>query len=113
MPQPVATLLRHSLALKSALAGCVETPQPKTVHRLRSTARRMEAVLELLAATSADLPNSSPKQKSVRKYLLKIRQAAGKLRDIDVHLEMLDAYKTISDATNLKRTLNSARKKSA
>ena len=110
MPQPVIAFLRQSLMLRAAIAECVETPEPKAVHRLRSTTRRMEAVLELLTA-SADLPNDRQKEKSLRKYLRKIRQASGKVRDIDVHLEMLSSYKTIGDATHLERDLTAARKK--
>jgi CHAD domain-containing protein len=70
----------------------------------------MEAVLELLA-TSDDLPGGRKKEKSFRRYLRKIRRAAGKVRDIDVHLEMLGAYKTIRDAAALAKDLNAARGK--
>jgi hypothetical protein len=61
MPQPIVAFLHHSLMLKAAMAECVDAPEPKTVHRLRSTTRRMEAILELLA-TSADLPNGRQKE---------------------------------------------------
>jgi CHAD domain-containing protein len=112
MPQPIVAFLRHSLMLKAAMAECVDAPEPKTVHRLRSTTRRMDAILELLAA-STDLPNGRQKEKPFRKCLRKIRRAAGEVRDTDVHLEMLGAYKSFDDAADLKKNLNAARKKLA
>ncbi len=116
MPQPVVNFLRYSLMLKAAIAECADTPDPKPVHRLRSTARRMEAVLELLGelfANSTDLPKSRQKQRSFRRYLRKIRRAAGAVRDIDVHLKILEAYKAIRDTAALEKELNAARKRSA
>ena len=112
MSQPIVALLRYSLTLKAAMAECIDTPEPKPVHRLRSTTRRMEAILELLAI-AADLPHIRKKEKPFRKYLRKIRQSAGEVRDIDVHLDMLAAYKSIDDAAVLEKDLNAARKKSA
>jgi len=112
MPQPIVTFLHHSLMLKAVMTECADAPKPKAVHRLRSTTRRMEAILELLT-TSTNLPNNHQNEKSFRKYLRKIRRAAGKVRDIDVHLEILAAYKTIGDAEVLEKDLNAARKKLA
>ena len=103
MPQPIVTFLHHSLMLKAVMTECADAPKPKAVHRLRSTTRRMEAILELLT-TSTNLPNNHQNEKSFRKYLRKIRRAAGKVRDIDVHLEILAAYKTIGDAEVLEKT---------
>jgi CHAD domain-containing protein len=112
MPQPIVTFLRHSAILKAMMAECADTPKLKAVHRLRSTTRRMEAILELLTA-STNLPNRQQNKKSFRNYLRKIRRAAGKVRDIDVHLEILATYKTIGDAKVMEKDLNAARKKSA
>jgi CHAD domain-containing protein len=116
MPQPVVNFLRYSLMLKAAIVECADTPDPKPVHRLRSTTRRMEAVLELLGelfANSTDLPKGRQKQRSFRRCLRKIRRAAGAVRDVDVHLEILEAYKGIRDTAVLVKDLNAARKKSA
>ncbi len=112
MPHPVVNFLRHSLTLKAAMAECADTPKPKSVHQLRSTTRRIEAILELLANT-ADLSNARRQERTFRRYLRKVRSAAGKVRDIDVHLEMLGAYKSITDTARLERDLSSARRKSA
>ncbi len=50
---------------------------PEYVHKLRTTTRRVEAILQAL-----DLPKSH--QKTLLKELKKIRKAAGKVRDMDV-----------------------------
>ncbi|HEY1964699.1 MAG TPA: CHAD domain-containing protein [Acidobacteriaceae bacterium] len=116
MPQPVVNFLRYSLTLKAAIAECADTPDPKPVHRLRSTTRRMEAVLELLGelfANSTDLPKGRRKQRSFRRYLRKIRRAAGAVRDVDVHLEILETYQVIRDTAVLEKDLKVARRKLA
>jgi CHAD domain-containing protein len=112
MPQPVVAFLRHSLMLKAAMAECAETPKPKTVHQLRSTTRRMEAALELLI-TTASLPALSKRSKAFRRSLRRLRRTAGQVRDLDVHRQLLGAYKRTSGATLLEEDLDAARKKKA
>jgi CHAD domain-containing protein len=112
MPQPVLTFLRHSLLLKAKMAECLDEPKPKAVHQLRSSTRRIEATLEFLIAT-ADLPSVPKKSKELRRSLRKIRRAAGKVRDIDIHHDLLAAYKTIADAAHMDKFLNATRKAKA
>jgi CHAD domain-containing protein len=109
MPQPVITLLRNSRLLKATMAECLDEPNPKAVHQLRSSARRIEATLELLIAT-ADLPSVPKKSKELRQSLRKIRRASGKVRDIDVHRSLLATYKTIADVALMDKFLSAARK---
>lgn len=108
MPQPVATFYRHSLSLKTAMAECLANPTPKSVHWLRATIRRIEATLDLLIDT-ADLPTLPKQSKQFRRSLRKIRRAAGAVRDLDVHCELLATYKTIKDATVLEKDLSTIR----
>ena len=117
MPQPVIVLLRQSLMLKAALAACLEKPKPKSVHQLRSATRRIEALLELLTR-SADVPGIKRQSKPFRRSLRKIRRAAGKVRDFDVHRELLDGYRNRSrdskktdDLAALDKQLADAREK--
>ena len=112
MPKPVTVFLRQSLALKAEVAACLEKPKPKPVHHLRSASRRMEATMELLASKSgiADLRKIS---KPLRKTLRRIRGAAGEVRDLDVHRELLCAYGKSSAAARLDDELRSARKRAA
>jgi CHAD domain-containing protein len=112
MPQPVAAFLHHSLILKAALADCLDDPDPKAVHKLRSTTRRLEAVLEVLN-TFTDLPSLTKRSRDFRRSLRKIRRAAGDVRDLDVHRELLSHYQSMVSATELDTDLRKARKKSA
>jgi CHAD domain-containing protein len=111
MPPPVTAFLRQSLALKAAIADCLDSPSVKPVHRLRSSTRRLEATLELLDfATNVRVRRKS---KPLRKALREIRRGAGAVRDLDVHRDLLKAYKKNNDTDKLNRELISAREKAA
>jgi CHAD domain-containing protein len=108
MPQPVATFLRLSVVLKTAMAECLDKPTPKAVHHLRATMRRLEATLKLLVDT-ADLPSLPKRSRRFSRSLRRVRRAAGAVRDLDVHRELLATYKTISDAAVFEKDLDAAR----
>ncbi len=110
MSQPVITFLRHSLTLKAAMADCLDNPKPEAVHRLRSSSRRLEAVLEVLNG-SADLPTLPKRSRAFKRSLRQIRRTAGGVRDLDVHCELLSTYQAISGATELEKELQALRKK--
>ena len=111
MPQPVAAFLNHSLALKSAIADCLKKPSLKPVHKLRTSTRRLEATLELLAAVSTI--HIDRESKPLRKALRQIRRAAGAVRDFDVHRDLLKACKKNADTARLDHELSAAREKAA
>jgi CHAD domain-containing protein len=69
---------------------------PKYVHRLRTTVRRIES---FLAFTHPDL---SKKQKKAISDLAELRKRAGKIRDLDVQLELLGAIANRSTAGDRK-----------
>src|SRR5277367_5348111 len=108
MPQPVTTLLRYSLALKAAMAECLDKPTPKAVHWLRASTRRIEATLQLLVDT-ADVPSLPKRSKRFSQSLRRIRRAASRARDLDVHSELLATYKTIRDAEDMEKEVSAAR----
>jgi CHAD domain-containing protein len=112
MPQPVTAFLHHSVILKAALDDCLDDPNPKSVHKLRSTTRRLDAVLEVLNACT-DLPSLPRRSRAFRRSLRKIRRTAGEIRDLDVHRELLSHYQSMDGATELDRDLQKARKKKA
>jgi CHAD domain-containing protein len=112
MSQPVTAFLRQSLALKAAIADCLKKPSPKPVHKLRTSTRRIEATLELLAAISTDTPIDR-EAKPLRKTLGKLRRAAGTVRDLDVHRELLKAFGKNADTKHLDEELTTARNKAA
>ena len=111
MSQPVTAFLRQSVALKSAIADCLHDPSIKSVHRLRSSTRRLEATLELLNV-STNTPTRR-KSKPLRRALRQIRRAAGAVRDLDVHRDLLKAFEKNHDTTNLEKKLATAREKAA
>jgi CHAD domain-containing protein len=110
MAQPVVALLRYFAILQAALTTCLDAPKPKHVHKLRSTARRIEALLELLK-TSAKLTGLKRSSKAFSRSLRKIRRVAGDVRDLDVHLELVKGLKAGSTADPLVRDLSAAREK--
>jgi CHAD domain-containing protein len=111
MPQPVATFLQQSQTLKSAIADCRKKPALKPVHKLRTSTRRIEATLELLAVVSTI--HIDRESKSLRKALRKLRRTAGVVRDIDVHRDLLKACKKNADTARLDEELSAAREKAA
>jgi CHAD domain-containing protein len=111
MSQPVTAFLRQSLALKAAIVDCLDDPSMKPVHRLRSTTRRVEATLELLDLSTGIKVRG--KSKSLRQALREVRRAAGAVRDLDVHRDLLKAYKKNGDTDKLDHDLVSAREKAA
>lgn len=111
MSQPVTAFLRQSLALKAAIVDCLDSPSMKPVHRLRSSTRRLEATLELLdLSTNIKVRRQS---KHLRRVLRDIRRGAGAVRDLDVHRDLLKAYKKNNDTDKLDHDLVSAREKAA
>lgn len=111
MPQPVTVFLRQSLTVNAAIAACLKKTSIKSVHRLRSSTRRIEATLELLTV-STNLRLRS-KSKPLRKILRTLRRTAGAVRDLDVHRKLLKPYKKNNDTAKLEQDLTTAREKSA
>jgi CHAD domain-containing protein len=109
MPRPVTVFLRQGLMLKAAIAACLKKPSPKRVHHLRSTTRRIEATLELLAV-SADISRINKQSKPLRRSLRKLRRAAGAVRDADVQYDLLAAYNRTPDSKRLREDLTALRK---
>jgi CHAD domain-containing protein len=98
--------------LMAAVADCLTDTQAKPVHRLRTTTRRIEATLELLTL-SASLGDLRDQAKPLRKLLRKTRSAAGTVRDLDVHVALLEKYRANGDTAKLEKDLSSVRKKGA
>ncbi len=69
------------------LAKAAIKARPQDVHRLRTSIRRLEAVLEEAA------PEPSRTQRKSRKHLSRLRRRAGRLRDMDVQIAALRGLK--------------------
>lgn len=111
---PVEQLREQAKRLEAALSVGVATPTPKAVHELRSSTRRVEAQLGLLA-TVKGLPPFRPAAEKVHRRLEKLRRIAGKVRDCDVQTRFLkDKDHVISSAveapSDLTRTQNKLRR---
>jgi CHAD domain-containing protein len=87
-PDPIFKQLHGELI--TSLVACRARPDRKAVHSLRTTVRRVEA---LLLAVQSDHPRAATLQHSVKKVLLplkRIRRAAGLVRDVDVQRGLLE-----------------------
>jgi CHAD domain-containing protein len=103
----VKTLLEH---LSSALARLGDEVSPKSVHRLRTTIRRIESVVSYTS------PGLGRKQQRALKNLATLRKRAGKVRDLDVQLTLLGAIangSTSPDRHALEDLLKRKRSKQA
>lgn len=85
---PVEQLREQATRLEAALSVGVARPTPKAVHDLRSSTRRVEAQLELLATVKGLPPYKSPAEKVLGR-LEKLRRIAGRVRDCDVYDKLL------------------------
>lgn len=70
---------------------------PENVHRFRTNSRRIEALVEQLAPETRN-------KKKLLKLISKLRKKAGKLRDLDVQIELLKNLK-IPDRQNHRAQL--------
>lgn len=97
MAQPGLIFEELHSELTAALAACRVRPDNRAVHSLRTTSRRMEA---LLLAVQEDHPRAISLQRSVKKALRRLkslRGAAGPVRDIDVQRCLLGAVGETSE----------------
>ena len=69
--------------LLNAVSKVLDDPKPKSVHRLRSTIRRIESFVGY-----ANLDISKKEERSLEK-LTDLRKRAGKVRDLDVQADLL------------------------
>lgn len=97
--------------LEAALSVGLADPTTKAVHELRSSTRRVEAQLELLAMVSG-LPTYKTAAKKVQRRLIKLRRVAGKVRDCDVQEKLLkDEDHQVSSAVEAPAGLDKAQDK--
>ena len=90
---PVATLREQVTLLEAAITLAIADVAKKPVHHLRTTTRRIEAHLALLEYLG-QTPAKGRALKHARKVLRRVRRAAGRVRDLDVHADLLERYAT-------------------
>jgi CHAD domain-containing protein len=108
---PIQTLRDNIISLEAAILVCIAKPRKDAVHRLRTTTRRIDAQLELLAM----LPHLPEHQKEARKaarLLRKLRHAAGEVRDLDVQRDLIrdEAAKKSRGKPSVRREARSLRR---
>ncbi len=79
-------LARFHMEVRSAR----RKPGPDAIHDLRVAARRLAAALALIRACG----RSRKKVKKARGKLRRIVRAVGRVRDLDIHLEFVRAYRS-------------------
>ena len=87
--EPIKALRDQATALEAAILECLAKPAKRSVHKLRTSTRRIEAQLELLAMLPELPGHQKPRQKLLR-LLKKLRRAAGGVRDLDVQRDLVD-----------------------
>lgn len=90
--------------LPGLLNRAIRNPKMDTVHKLRTTIRRIETALKLATSTVS---------KKLLKQLKETRKRAGRVRNLDVQLEILKsiAGRNHADATTVRRVLLKKREK--
>lgn len=113
---PVRQLREQATALEAAMTVCLAKPDKKAVHKLRAQTRRVEAQL-LLLKQMRELPPYRSAAADLQQELQKLRKSAGRVRDLDVHAQMLKEFAAADPkrpAKSGKRTpAKSAAKKSS
>jgi CHAD domain-containing protein len=106
------TLLRQrskrlSHDLSRVIATLSEGVSEKGVHRLRTTIRRLETLFNYVE------PDLGKKQQKVVFELRALRKRAGKVRDLDIQIGLLDSIGNRSAATDRRALLEALKKKRA
>lgn len=104
------TLLEHRIKgltgdLSEVVSKLTQEVTPKNVHRLRTTVRRIESLV------SYANPDLTKKLERTLERLADLRRRAGKVRDIDVQVELLDQLGNGSTAKDRKMLLTVLDKK--
>lgn len=106
----MSELQKKATGLKTDLLKAVSKLQqdvsPKGVHRLRTTIRRVESLIEY------SHPKLSKKQQKTLEEIADLRKRAGKIRDVDVQIQLLSEVgngSTAPDRRMLTQVLNRKR----
>jgi CHAD domain-containing protein len=120
---PVQALQEQATNLEAALELTLARPRKRPVHQLRTTTRRIEALLELLDLLEPFHPalaGFSARAAKLKRLLAAVRKAAGKVRDLDVQRDLIRqaAHEPTQkhlrgDAKQLRRTLKAQREREA
>jgi CHAD domain-containing protein len=88
--RPIQVLREHITVLEATITLCLAAPQAKSVHRLRTTTRRIEGQLAMFEHIPG-VPKHDKLARESKRILKKLRRAAGEVRDIDVQIDLIEA----------------------
>jgi CHAD domain-containing protein len=90
---PLSHLRTVAEALNEEVSACLQKPEVEAVHKVRTGTRRVEATLETILRTrAAQVPTDDALASAAKAWLAqlkKLRRAAGEVRDLDVHREIV------------------------
>ena len=101
LSRPVQTLRGSSKSLEAVMRSCLAHPRTETIHRLRTSTRRVEAQLALLTMLPG-LPSHDEQKRKALRLLKRLRQAAGQVRDIDVQRDLIRTEAAASSDPGLR-----------
>jgi CHAD domain-containing protein len=101
--RPLAQLGLTAEAFNAAVTQCLVDAEADAVHRVRTGSRRLQAMLEaaLREGDSAANELQEPAQAWLRQ-LKRTRRAAGPVRNLDVHRELLERWLGASEPSPLR-----------
>lgn len=86
--------------LDQQLRKLAAQPAPQTVHRFRTSGRRLEVLLEELA------PSPNGNCRKLLKLLSRLRKKAGRVRDLDIQIALLRNFKMPEGARHKRQLLD-------
>ena len=91
---PLAQLAPTADDFGAAAEQCVQDADPGAVHRVRTSSRRVQAMLEamLREAPAVVMQQVGQPARAMLRPLKQIRRAAGPVRDLDVHRKLLENW---------------------
>jgi len=115
-----------STSMTAALASSRVKSNPKQIHQLRTSARRLETLLKVTRIEHAGARKTIEVIDELMRLLKKVQRAAGRVRDFDVQRAILSAVadetasryrednqeEILSDQKRLKKVLTHGRKRS-
>jgi len=116
---------RMHLELVAALAECQPDARPRAVHKLRTTSRKLEALMKVVLFEHAKASKTRKSVDKVLDLLVDVRKDAGAVRDCDVQHKMVSELgktfagihrtesgsEILSDAEELDKAIGKVRKK--
>lgn len=100
----------------AAIEACAEKPTEKAMHQVRTRCRRLEALISAVLSARLNAERLQSTGEALVRPIKKVRRAAGPVRDLDIHLSLLETIAgepLDEDAQKLKKTLERQRERAS